>query len=136
MPSIIANRDVLAQAKTGTGKTLAFLVPSIQRLINGAAPSQAHTSILVLSPTRELAQQIGEAAKGLLGNSKFGVQSVVGGTNISTDVKNLKNRRADILVATPGRLVDLLENYGLQPRFSQLCELESQAMTDRSYASS
>jgi ATP-dependent RNA helicase MSS116 len=95
LPSILDNHDVLAQAKTGTGKTLAFLVPSIERLLSGPIPLQSHTSILVLSPTRELAAQIGVAAEGLLGGEKgrFGVRCVVGGTNIETDKRNLKTQR-------------------------------------------
>lgn len=92
LPAIIANKDVLAQAKTGTGKTMAFLVPSIQRLINGPPPAQQHTSILVLSPTRELAAQIGAAAETILPPG-MEVQCVVGGTNIATDVRNLRNKR-------------------------------------------
>jgi len=84
---------VLAQAKTGTGKTLAFLVPSIQRLLNTALTPAQYTSVLVLSPTRELAAQIGDAAKGLLQVSGLGVQCVVGGTNINTDIRNLGSQR-------------------------------------------
>ncbi|KAL7420942.1 hypothetical protein Q5752_004896 [Cryptotrichosporon argae] len=121
LPSIIDNHDVLAQAKTGTGKTLAFLVPSIQRLLNQpAAPAAGHTSVLVLSPTRELAAQIGAAAEGLLKGGSYAVKCVVGGTNMDRDVRDLKNGRADVLVATPGRLVDLIENGGIRPRFAQL----------------
>lgn len=84
---------MLAQAKTGTGKTLAFLVPSIQRLLDSPAPPQSLTSILVLSPTRELALQIGVAAEGLLKASNYGVRCVVGGTNIETDKRQLKTQR-------------------------------------------
>ena len=73
----------MAQAKTGTGKTLAFLIPAIQTLLNNPDPGQAFTSILILSPTRELARQIGEVAVGL--SSKFGVRCVVGGTSIALD---------------------------------------------------
>lgn len=94
LPSIIANRDVLAQAKTGTGKTMAFLVPSIQRMMTSPYPAQQHTSILVLSPTRELAQQIAVEAERLLGTrGRFGVQCVVGGTNIKTDIRDLNSKR-------------------------------------------
>ncbi len=94
LPAIIANRDVLAQAKTGTGKTMAFLVPSIQRMIAAPYANQAHTSILVLSPTRELAQQIAVEAERLLGTGgQYGVQCVVGGTNIKTDIRDLKSKR-------------------------------------------
>ncbi|KLT41911.1 DEAD-domain-containing protein [Cutaneotrichosporon oleaginosum] len=124
LPAIIANRDVLAQAKTGTGKTMAFLVPSIQRMISAPHPNQAHTSILVLSPTRELAQQIAVEAERLLGaNGPYGVQCVVGGTNIKSDIRDLRSKRADVLIATPGRLVDLLENADMKPRFGRLATL-------------
>lgn len=83
----------MAQAKTGTGKTLAFLIPSIQALISGAAPAKDKTSVLVLSPTRELAMQIAVAAEGLVAGLGLGVRSVIGGTNIKSDVKNLQNKR-------------------------------------------
>lgn len=89
----MAEHDVLAQAKTGTGKTLAFLVPSIQRLLAAPLSKAEHTSVLVLSPTRELAAQIGAAAEGLVKGSSLRVQCVVGGTNMATDVKNLRNGR-------------------------------------------
>ncbi|TXT03852.1 hypothetical protein VHUM_04329 [Vanrija humicola] len=124
LPTIIQGLDVLAQAKTGTGKTLAFLVPALQRLVSSRAPTGV--SILVLSPTRELAQQIAVAAEGLLGGpfaGHFGVQCVVGGTNVNTDIKNLKTRRADVLVATPGRMIDLLENSDLKARLGGLATL-------------
>lgn len=124
LPTIIKGLDVLAQAKTGTGKTLAFLVPALQRLVTARNPSGV--SILVLSPTRELAQQIAVAAEGLLGGAfagHFGVQCVVGGTNVNTDIKNLKTRRADVLVATPGRMIDLLENSDLKARLGGLSTL-------------
>lgn len=92
LPAILDGHDVLAQAKTGTGKTLAFLVPSIQRLLLAPLPDRAITSILVLSPTRELASQIADAAVSIT-QGRIGVQCVVGGTNINTDVKNLKTKR-------------------------------------------
>ncbi|KAK4689976.1 hypothetical protein P7C73_g113, partial [Tremellales sp. Uapishka_1] len=136
LPTILAQHDLLAQAKTGTGKTLAFLVPSIQRLLSlQKAPAQGFTSILVLSPTRELALQIGEAAEGLLGGQggKYGVKCVVGGTNMDRDVRDLKTQRADIVVATPGRLVDLLQNGGIKPRFSQLILDEADRLLDAGF---
>ncbi|KAH6904339.1 P-loop containing nucleoside triphosphate hydrolase protein [Coprinopsis sp. MPI-PUGE-AT-0042] len=122
---ILSGADVLAQAKTGTGKTLAFLVPAIQNLTSSSQrPPQSQTTILVLSPTRELAIQIADAATGICNAlpaaADVGVQVVVGGTNISSDVSRMKRSRTDILIATPGRLVDLLENYSLGARLSQL----------------
>ncbi|KAK8866194.1 hypothetical protein IAR55_001345 [Kwoniella newhampshirensis] len=124
LPTILAGHDVLAQAKTGTGKTLAFLVPAIQHLLSSPVPPPNTTSILILSPTRELAQQINEVAERMttaLGG-RFGTRAVVGGTNMDKDIKDLKSKRVDILVATPGRLLDLLENGGIKARFSQLTD--------------
>lgn len=94
LPAILAQHDVLAQAKTGTGKTMAFLIPSIQALLSAPMPDQSHTSILILSPTRELAQQIGAAAETLLGtDGRYGVKCVVGGTSVDKDIKDLRNKR-------------------------------------------
>lgn len=126
----MANHDVLAQAKTGTGKTLAFLIPSIQRLIHGKPPARGQISILIISPTRELAQQISKEAEGVLnklagkvGGRKYGVLTVVGGTNVKTDMKRLENGNVDLLVGTPGRLIDLLDNSPLKGQLSRLSGL-------------
>lgn len=109
----------LAQAKTGTGKTLAFLIPSIELLLRSRPqPAQGQISILVLSPTRELAIQIEEAARSLLSGTNYQVQHVVGGTNMTTETKRLNNQRCDILVATPGRLLDHLNNSNVMAKLS------------------
>lgn len=114
LPHTLTGSDVLAQAKTGTGKTIAFLLPAIQKLVNDRArtaqPAQKRPiSLLVISPTRELAIQIGDEAKRLLkrfpGNDN--VQIAVGGTNAKTGLPRII-RGCDILVATPGRLLDYL----------------------------
>lgn len=116
----IQGYDVLAQAKTGTGKTVAFLLPAIQRLITTRrSPGNIYT--LILSPTRELAMQIEKEAKTLLRNvPDIGVQHVVGGTNMNAETKRLNNQRCDILVATPGRLLDHINNGGLREKLSDL----------------
>ena len=106
----------LARAKTGTGKTIAFLLPTIQRLFQpspsapppsiprgaqrpkGAQPYMG-VQVLVLSPTRELALQTQSVARSLCTSSSWGCISVVGGTTFSTDQKRLQNERADMLVA-------------------------------------
>nr|CDI53072.1 related to MSS116-RNA helicase of the DEAD box family, mitochondrial [Melanopsichium pennsylvanicum 4] len=111
LSTALSGKDVLAQAKTGTGKTLAFLVPSIQKLCAlPKPPPQSSVSVLVLSPTRELALQIEKEAQMLLANLQgtFSVQHVVGGTNISAERKRLARDRKDLLIATPGRLLDHL----------------------------
>ncbi|KAN0064450.1 hypothetical protein ACQY0O_002073 [Thecaphora frezii] len=113
LPTALSGRDVLAQAKTGTGKTMAFLIPSIQRLCALPTPPPASSiSVLVLSPTRELALQIEKEASTLLANlgGQIEVQHVVGGTNIQSERARLRTKRKDLLIATPGRLLDHLEN--------------------------
>ncbi|KAI9342282.1 P-loop containing nucleoside triphosphate hydrolase protein, partial [Obelidium mucronatum] len=113
----------LAQAKTGTGKTLGFLIPSIERVYRAAystnPPNLPHpnsVSILVISPTRELAQQIAVEAEQLVRFLPLQVQCVIGGTNMSSEAKKLNavDKRVDILIATPGRLKDHLENSNLK----------------------
>ncbi|CAO1618015.1 unnamed protein product [Sympodiomycopsis kandeliae] len=114
----LQGHDVLAQAKTGTGKTVAFLLPAIQRVLNSPQGlSKGRVSILVISPTRELAMQIAKEAQVLVSRFKsgFGVQYCVGGTNKNSEANRLKSDRCDILVATPGRLVDHIETSALAP---------------------
>ncbi|CAK5275338.1 unnamed protein product [Mycena citricolor] len=103
--------DLLVQAKTGTGKTLAFLLPSVERLAKmELAPRKI--SMLVLSPTRELALQIEAEAKTLIANHSFDVKHAIGGTNMNATGKRIMESPPRILIATPGRLIDHLENTG------------------------
>jgi ATP-dependent RNA helicase MSS116, mitochondrial len=93
-----------ARAKTGTGKTMAFLIPTIQQLIVNPPAHSRLISILVISPTRELAMQImAEAQKLINNNPNIGVQCVVGGTNINSEKSRLSSQRTDILVAVSGQ---------------------------------
>jgi len=109
LPLIMAGQDVLAKAKTGTGKTVGFLLPSIERLLKAPRQSQ-QISILAISPTRELASQIATEAKQLCTfHQGVEVGVFVGGTNMNKDHKTLQHS-VDILVATPGRLLDHLQN--------------------------
>jgi ATP-dependent RNA helicase MSS116 len=118
----VAGRDVLAKARTGTGKTLAFLIPVVERLIK-LKPVPHAVGALVLSPTRELAMQIYEEGRLLTHFHKLRSEVVFGGTNIRTDQRNLSGP-VDILVATPGRLTDHLENTnGFAARLEQLAIL-------------
>ena len=118
MPDILRGADVLVKAKTGTGKTLAFLVPSIEVLIqekakvalaNRARPGSCPPArILVLSPTRELAQQIVKEATALCAFHNIGCVLLVGGTNMNSEANRLKRAcegHSDIIVATPGRML-------------------------------
>ena len=111
-------RDVLGRARTGTGKTLSFLLPALQQLLEGPQLKQNKNTIhmLVLSPTRELAAQIDDQAQLLTGagdkkNAAAGIshQVVFGGNSKPRDVTRLERCVPTILVATPGRLRDHLQ---------------------------
>ena len=117
LPHIMAGKDVLARAKTGSGKTIAFLLPVLEKLKRTPPERRGGISALVLSPTRELASQIeAECHELLTFRRDINAQVVFGGTNIRTDISRLKNNRCDILVATPGRLIDHLENGDVSAR--------------------
>jgi ATP-dependent RNA helicase MSS116 len=119
--SVLEGEDCLAKAKTGTGKTLAFLIPTIERILQRQDQKRASDiGSLIISPTRELAFQITKEAESMLRFHKdTKVVSLVGGTNIKKDITNLKGR-VQIVVATPGRLLDHLQNNGLAARMVNL----------------
>ena len=98
---VLAGRDVLAKSPTGSGKTLAFAIPMIERIEPGRGPAA-----LVLAPTRELAAQIVEQSQPLARVNDLEVAAVYGGVGFEKQIRACK--RADILVATPGRLEDLM----------------------------
>ena len=109
IPICLEGGDLLGIAQTGTGKTAAFVLPSIQRLT--ASPKRVlptHCRMLVLAPTRELASQIADSARGYGQFSRISVTTVFGGTSINKNRQDM-SRGVDILVATPGRLIDLVE---------------------------
>lgn len=102
--------DCLVQAKTGTGKTVAFLLPALQTMITQNRASGAGISLLVISPTRELAMQISTEATNLLQRiPKYRVQVAIGGTNKDREERNILGG-CEILIATPGRLLDHMSN--------------------------
>jgi ATP-dependent RNA helicase RhlE len=101
----LAGRDVVATAQTGTGKTLAFVLPLIQLLTN--PPTRSGISAIVLSPTRELAIQIHEVFAKLAMGTGIRAAVVVGGLNENTQLQNIR-KGARVLIATPGRLCDFL----------------------------
>jgi len=109
IPTLLEGRDLLGIAQTGTGKTAAFTLPSIQRMAEAQKRVlPTHCRMLVLAPTRELASQIADNARGYSQFSKMSVATVFGGTSINKNRNDL-SRGVDILVATPGRLIDLVE---------------------------
>jgi superfamily II DNA/RNA helicase len=105
----LAGRDVCGKAKTGSGKTLAFGLPLLQRL-EPARPG--HPTALVLVPTRELAKQVVDVLQPLAKEAGARVAAFYGGTSMERQIRNLR-RRIAVAVATPGRLIDLLERNEL-----------------------
>jgi ATP-dependent RNA helicase RhlE len=103
IPLALAGRDIMASAETGSGKTAAFLLPIIEKL-----QKRGHTRALILAPTRELANQIDSNAKSYSSAARLRTALIVGGESASAQIKALKSG-VDILIATPGRLNDLIE---------------------------
>ena len=109
IPLALEGHDILGLAQTGTGKTLAFGLPLIDALLaQSGKPAPKTAKALVLAPTRELINQIAENLRMLTAKTPLRVNTVVGGQSIGKQVKVL-SRGTDILVATPGRLIDLME---------------------------
>ena len=108
IPEVLKGRDVMGLAQTGTGKTAAFGLPLVQRLPKGK-PAPKTVRALILAPTRELAKQIEATLKGFTEGTPTRVLVVVGGASINGQIMRLE-KGTDILVATPGRLMDLLQN--------------------------
>ena len=112
LPFTLACQDLIGQAQTGTGKTAAFLITAIQSMLETPIPKEdrfaSEPRVLALAPTRELAMQIAKDAEQLCGYTGHNVVTVVGGMNYDKQRDQLQNEIVDILVATPGRLIDFL----------------------------
>ena len=106
IPKVLEGRDLIAAAKTGTGKTAAFSLPTMDKL--GHAKGNKGPLMLVVTPTRELAEQIGEVCGTIAKNTHHRILTVVGGVSYNPQIQAL-NRGVDVLIATPGRLVDLMD---------------------------
>ena len=108
IPLVLKGRDVLGTAQTGTGKTAAFVLPILQRLIQSSRPARfGRVRALIIAPTRELAEQIHQASVDLGRNTRVRSTTVYGGVSKKRQIAALR-RGAEIVVACPGRLLDLL----------------------------
>jgi len=108
IPLIIKGHDILASAQTGTGKTAGFTLPLLQVLMDTRKNEHSHViRALILTPTRELAAQVGDSVKTYGARLPFKTQVVFGGVNINEQIRKLRSG-TDILIATPGRLLDLV----------------------------
>ena len=124
IPALMEGRDLLGIAQTGTGKTAAFSLPSLHRLAaNPEGRHPASTRMLVLSPTRELAAQIAENMRAYARFLDLSVQCVFGGVPVGKQARALM-RGCDILVATPGRLLDLIDQRALTLRHVEIFVLD------------
>ncbi|MEQ8350830.1 MAG: DEAD/DEAH box helicase [Leptospiraceae bacterium] len=133
IPAILSGRDVLAAAQTGTGKTAGFTLPILQRLYEQPRTKRPVLKALILTPTRELAAQVNESVRAYGQFMKVKSTVVFGGVNIRPQIKSL-NQGTDILVATPGRLLDLASQGEVD--FSQIDTLvldEADRMLDMGF---
>src|SRR5690349_1691327 len=117
IPVALAGGDLMAGAQTGTGKTAAFSLPLLQKLLplanTSASPAKHPVRALILTPTRELAIQVEESVKVYAKNTPLRSLVVFGGVDIKTQTPHLKSG-VEVLVATPGRLLDHIEQKTLQ----------------------
>ncbi|KAH5015624.1 ATP-dependent RNA helicase [Parastagonospora nodorum] len=137
LPSL--SSDCVVQAKTGTGKTVAFLLPAIQNLLAGNMPPRGKVAILVVCPTRELALQIAKECNGVTAclPRKMECHTAFGGTSRASNLKAFLNGNPTILVATPGRLDDILGEEHVRERFTHLKTVvldEADQMLDAGFA--
>jgi ATP-dependent RNA helicase DeaD len=120
IPSVLLGKDVIAQAQTGTGKTLAFVLPILEKIDASNAEIQA----LILTPTRELAQQISKEIKKMIENLEgVNVLAVYGGQDVTHQLKKLKGAQ-HIVVATPGRLLDHIRRQTIDLSTIQMLVLD------------
>ncbi|MEM6187871.1 MULTISPECIES: DEAD/DEAH box helicase [Shewanella] len=117
IPAVLVGRDVLAGANTGSGKTAAFAVPLLQQLVEAKTDDKtgAYVRCLVLVPTRELAQQVADSFLSYAShlNGKLKIVAAFGGVSVNAQMQSLR-AGADVLVATPGRLLDLLSSNAIK----------------------
>jgi ATP-dependent RNA helicase RhlE len=132
IPAVLSGRDLIAGAQTGTGKTAAFVLPALQRLTQSPHTGRA-PRVLVLTPTRELAAQVAESARSYGKYVSVRTAVVFGGVSINPQIDALRSG-CDVLVATPGRLLDLCEQRACDLREVQIFVLdEADRMLDMGF---
>lgn len=134
IPSILEGKDVIGLAQTGTGKTAAFVIPILQHLVtrpSGRAPGSPKA--LIMAPTRELAEQIHENIRMLAVHTSVKSMAVYGGAKKNPQIRDLRNG-VDIVVACPGRLIDLLNENALTLKAAKTLVLdEADQMLDMGF---
>jgi ATP-dependent RNA helicase SrmB len=134
IPEAMEGKDVLASAPTGTGKTAAFLLPIAQHLLDYPRTKPGFPRVLILTPTRELAIQIGEDCQQLTELTKIKTGVITGGVNYGSH-NDILTTTTDILVATPGRLLEYIENEQFDAREIEILILdEADRMLDLGFS--
>lgn len=141
LPHTLAGQDAIGQAQTGTGKTATFLLTVIQELLNNPLDSQkdgerylGETRALILAPTRELVQQIYDDCKALTKFTKLHTVCLLGGKEYDEQANQLTKKFVDIIIATPGRLIDFcLQNMVYLDRLELLILDEADRMLDMGF---
>jgi ATP-dependent RNA helicase RhlE len=130
IPHVLAGKDVIGLANTGTGKTAAFVIPMIERI---QYADKQYASALIITPTRELATQIDEEFRNFSKNMKLYSTVVVGGMSMDKQIRDL-NRRPHVIIGTPGRIKDLINRRALRLQGIQMLVLdEADRMLDMGF---
>ncbi len=137
IPAVLSGGDLMASAQTGTGKTAGFVLPILQQLTDkdakGPSAGRAPIRTLILTPTRELAAQVEESVRTYGKHTKLNSMAIFGGVSINPQIQRLKSR-VDILVATPGRLLDHVQQKTLDLSQVQILVLdEADRMLDMGF---
>jgi len=133
IPAVLAGNDVMGAAQTGTGKTAGFTLPILQKLKDGVRAKPNTARVLILTPTRELAAQVGESVANYGANLPLNYAVVFGGVKINPQMMKLR-KGVDILVATPGRLLDLYQQNAIRfPQLEMLVLDEADRMLDMGF---
>ncbi|RTE86592.1 MULTISPECIES: DEAD/DEAH box helicase [Gammaproteobacteria] len=133
IPSVLAGSDVMAAAQTGTGKTAGFTLPILEKLKDGERAKPNTARVLILTPTRELAAQVGESVATYGAGLPLKSAVVFGGVKINPQMMKLR-KGVDILVATPGRLLDLYQQNAVRfPKLEILVLDEADRMLDMGF---
>lgn len=133
IPPVLAGKDVMAAAQTGTGKTAGFTLPILEKLKDGERAKSNTARVLILAPTRELAAQVGESVATYGAGLPLRYAVVFGGVKINPQMMKLR-KGVDILVATPGRLLDLYQQNAVRfPKLEVLVLDEADRMLDMGF---
>ena len=136
IPTVLAGKDVMAGAQTGTGKTAAFALPILTRLMQEQVEKQGHDQAraLILTPTRELAQQVHQSFKRYGEGCGLNIVCIYGGVSLNPQIEQLK-QGVDIIIATPGRLLDHIQKGSIKTNSMQTLVLdEADRMLDMGFS--